>query len=147
MPRGGARPGAGRKPKAKPVEPPVGVPEKPSFSTNGVRDDGAPASWPFGTTSPKPAPEEPAEPLIDVAAPAELEKDLDALTFLQRIYRNPTVDAKVRFQAAIQAVPYEVAKPGVTGKKAAKDDAAKKAHSRFAPSAPPKLAVVGGSRG
>jgi phage terminase small subunit len=110
------------------------------LTVGGVKKPDTPASWPFGT-----APEAPAAPAAPPAAP-ELEKDLDALTYLQRIYRDPTQEEKLRFQAAIQAVPYEVAKPGVTGKKAAKDEAAKKAHSRFAPSAPPKLAAVGGSR-
>jgi hypothetical protein len=140
MPRGGARPGAGRKPKAKPVDAAIGASKKPAFTAGGVQTAAAPKDWPFGTKPPAdPAPEQPKP------AP-QLENELDALTYLQRIYRDPTEDPKARFQAAIQAVPYEVAKPGVTGKKAAKDEAAKKAHSRFAPSAPPKLAAVAGRK-
>lgn len=144
MPRGGARPGAGRKPKARPVDAGLSAPEKPSFTANGVQTESAPANWPFGTKPPaEPAvpPDEPAAEIVPV-----LEEGLTALDYFQRIYRNQAVDAKVRFQAAIQALPYEVAKPGVTGKKAAKDEAAKKAHSRFAPSAPPKLAAVAGRK-
>lgn len=146
MPRGGARPGAGRKPNPDSVRSKAKAAREAKslavqMTTDGIKKPEAPESWPFGV-QPAPMSQEPKppEPKLD------LEKDLDALTYLQRIYRDPTEDPKARFQAAIQAVPYEVAKPGVTGKKAAKDEAAKKAHSRFAPSSPPKLAAVAGKK-
>lgn len=148
MPRGGARPGAGRKPDPNSVRSRAKAAREAKaiiaqLTENGVKKASAPQSWPFGTTPP--GVDAPAAPPAAPALPA-VEEGLTALDYFQRIYRDSTQEEKVRFQAAIQALPYEVAKPGVTGKKAAKDEAAKKAHSRFAPSAPPKLAAVAGRK-
>lgn len=89
----------------------------------------------------------PAAPAAEVPVAPVIEEGLTALDYFQRIYRDQTIEAKVRFQAAIQAIPFEIAKPGVTGKKAGKDQAAKAAvNNPFAPSAPPKLAAVAGRK-
>lgn len=147
MPRGGARPGAGRKPKLMPS---AALPEtvvSAFVDGAGEKTSAAPADWPFGT---KPHGAESSPPRLpappETPAALVLEEGLSALDYFQRIYRDRSMDDKTRFMAAVQALPFEIAKPGVTGKKAAKDDAAKKAVSRFAPSAPPKLAAVAGRK-
>lgn len=149
MARGGARQGAGRKADPCSARSIARAAREAKalaaqLTDGGVKKVGTPESWPFGTKPP-----DAALPVVEteVLPPAaEIEDGLSALTYFQRIYRNQGFDDKTRFMAAIQALPYEVAKPGVTGKKAGKDDAAKKAVSRFAPSAPPKLAAINGGK-
>lgn len=66
----------------------------------------------------------------------------DPLAFMLSVMKNPEMDVRVRMQAAISAAPYVHQKPGESGKKEAKDKAAKDAASnRFAPAAPPRLVV------
>ena len=125
MPRGGARPGAGRKPKATPAA------ACPPVTKNGIKED---PKWPFGRM------EKPAEP----AAPPAVEQS--PLDYLLEVMRDSEVDPRVRLQAASLAAPLCHAKKGEAGKKEEKDAAAKKAHSRFAPAAPPKLVAAGGKK-
>lgn len=151
MGAGGARPGAGRKPdpnsaRAKARSAREAKALSAQLTDNGVKKPAAPDSWPFGTRPPGANPPAPAAPAVETPVAPMLEEGLTALEYFQRIYRNQVLDEKTRFQAAVQALPFEIAKPGVTGKKAGKDEAAKKAVSRFAPSAPPKLAAVAGRK-
>jgi hypothetical protein len=125
MPRGGARPGAGRKPSKSKVEKP------PKVDKDGFKTD---ESWPFGQVRP----EEPPPP-----------PDLSALTpldYLLEVMRDPLEEKPRRLQAASLAAPYCHAKKGEGGKKDAKDAAAKQVASRFAPAAPPKLVAAGGKK-
>src|SRR5437868_1170727 len=100
MPRGGARPGAGRKPNPDSVRSKARAARAAKapaaqMTVDGAKKPDTPESWPSGT---KPAGAE--VPSAPAAAP-QLENELDALTYLQRIYRDPTEDPKARFQAAI----------------------------------------------
>ena len=140
MPRGGARPGAGRKPKERP--PGEAVPakkaRKPAASAGGFAPAGqklpdAPQSWPFGT---EPAEPPPAPPATDTA-------DLTPLDYFLGLMRDPCQDEKLRFQAAAQALPYMHPKKGGAGKKAEKQDEANKVASKFG-ARPAPLKVVGG---
>lgn len=137
MPRGGARPGAGRKPGsgAKKVAPLVRA-----FAPDGQKAADAPAAWPFGTVAPAPSTAVEALPPV---APAE---PLTALQLFQQIYRDDREDMRTRLGAAAQALPFEAARPAAVGKKEAKNEAAKKTASRFAPSAPPKLVAALGKK-
>lgn len=144
MPRGGARPGAGRKPK-KAVEEgvtPAKIKAKPSAFTdaNGVKVPHAPKDWPFGTEPPvqttSPAQQDPFIP----RTPEELSK-LMPLDYLLEVMRDEFEERGRRMQAATIAAPYCHAKKGESGKKEQKDEAAKKVASRFSPAAPPKLVV------
>ena len=140
MPRGGARPGAGRKPKPKPE---IAKPE--GFTDGeGVRADTAPADWPFGTKSPDPA-EPSAEPAAaaPVVTPLADVKPQTAHEFLKGLYQDAAEDVRVRIQAAVAALPYEEAKlmpKGKRGDKAAPGGVDKAAGpSRFGALAPPRL--------
>ena len=128
MPRGGARPGAGRKPKKPAADRPAKVDKE------GFKQDSA---WPFGQ-------ERPVEPAAASPVP-----DLSALTpldYLLQVMRSEDEDKARRMQAASLAAPYVHAKKGEGGKKEQRDEAAKKVASRFAPAAPPKLVAAGGRK-
>ncbi|WP_343625379.1 hypothetical protein [Roseateles puraquae] len=138
MPRGGARPGAGRKPKERaPGEAaPAKKPRKAAapaagFAPAGEKLPGSPESWPFGTEAPAapPAPEDTA--------------DLTPLDYFLRLMRDPLKDERVRFQAAAQALPYMHPKKGEAGKKAEKQETAEKVASKFG-ARPAPLKIVGG---
>lgn len=133
MPRGGARPGAGRKrknplPDAKPVA------EKPTaVAPGGVKPPGAEA-WPFGTE-----PEAAAEP---AESPEEdVDPTLSPLDYLLQVMRGQRKADKDRMAAAQLAAPYMHAKKGEAGgKKGEAADKAKAAGSgKFAAAAPPRL--------
>lgn len=65
------------------------------------------------------------------------------LDFMLLTMRDPAADQRVRLDAAKAAAPYLHQKIGEGGKKDAKQEAAKSAsRGKFAPSAPPKLAIV-----
>jgi len=155
MPRGGARPGAGRKPnpdsarqralaakvaKAEVAPSPVGFTQ-----ADGKRSEDAPAAWPFGVAPPAP-------PTLPAAATEVLDADAlqqvpsNALTFFQSVYKDVTLDARMRFQAALAALPFEAAKPAPVGKKQAAADAAEKRASKFSRLAPPKLVAANGAK-
>lgn len=128
MPRGGARPGAGRKPK----QPKVNV--APKVDKDGFKTD---AAWPFGQ-------QRPPEPEANKPEP-EL-TDITPLDYLLSVMRNSEEDKSRRMQAASIAAPYVHAKAGEGGKKEERNAAAKKVASRFAPATPPKLVAAGGKK-
>lgn len=135
MPRGGARPGAGR-PKKQPEEakPSKKAPAKaapPQVDANGYKDD---PKWPFG----KQPPQEP-EPPPDLS-------NLMPLDYLLEVMRDHTEERGRRMQAATLAAPYCHPKKGEAGKKEEKAAAAKKIASRFSPAAPPKLVAANGQK-
>ncbi|WP_295379580.1 hypothetical protein [uncultured Pseudacidovorax sp.] len=152
MPRGGARPGAGRprkspeasakgtskasrKPSAKASGKPATEQGKPqSFvDADGFKTADAPAGWPFGKQH--------AEP-----PPAEDLSELTPLDFLLSVMRDSEKDLAKRMQAASLAAPYVHPRKGESGKKEEKLKAAEKVAGRFAPSAPPKLVAAGGKK-
>lgn len=139
MPRGGARPGAGRKPKERPageVAPAKktrkAAPPATGFAPAGQKLPEAPQSWPFGT-------EAPAAPPV----PADL-GDLTPLDYFLNLMRNPLQDEKLRFQAAAQALPYMHPKKGDMGKKEQKQQEAEKTASKFGARPAPLKAIQGG---
>ena len=70
----------------------------------------------------------------------------DPAKFLRAVMNDSGTDLKLRTDAAKALMPFVHQKLGEAGKKAAKDDAAKKVASRFAPAAPPKLVAAGGKK-
>ena len=65
------------------------------------------------------------------------------LAFLLALVNEPTADMRLRLNAAVALMPYVHAKAGETGKKDAKQDAAKKASAgKFAPSHAPVRLVT-----
>ena len=136
MPRGGARPGAGRPKKqpeaVKPAKKPSANPApSPKVDANGYKDD---PKWPFG----KQPPQEP-EPPPDLS-------NLMPLDYLLEVMRDPAEERGRRIQAATLAAPYCHPKKGEAGKKEEKAAAAKKIASRFSPAAPPKLVAANGQK-
>lgn len=121
---GGARPGAGRKPKA-----PVAKSAKASASVKTVLEP-QPRGGALKRSKTEP-----------VLAP-----DLDMLTLLKEIALG-RIDANAgQIRAAIAAVQYEHTKKGDGGKKEEQADKAKKAAGRFSAAAPPKLVAAGGKK-
>ena len=135
MPRGGARPGAGRPKKqpeeAKPSKKALAKAAPPQVDANGYKDD---PKWPFG----KQPPQEP-EPPPDLS-------NLMPLDYLLEVMRDHTEERGRRMQAATLAAPYCHPKKGEAGKKEEKAAAAKKIASRFSPAAPPKLVAANGQK-
>lgn len=132
MPRGGARPGAGR-PRKQPTA--VSAPKKPAakqappkVDADGFKDD---PNWPFGKQQPE--------------SPPDL-SNLMPLDYLLEVMRDPTEERGRRMQAATLAAPYCHPKKGESGKKEEKAAAAKKIASRFTPAAPPKLVAANGQK-
>lgn len=69
----------------------------------------------------------------------------DPIAVMKRIMSdNLLVDPKLSLEAAAKLAPYVCKKMGDTGKKEAKDAAAKKVASKFSGMAPPKLIVNNG---
>ena len=130
MPRGGARPGAGRPKKqtAAPAKPAAKKQALPKLDAEGYKTD---PNWPFGKQEPE--------------APPDL-SGLMPLDFLLEVIRNPEEDKGRRMQAATLAAPYCHPKKGESGKKEEKAAAAKRVASRFAPAAPPRLAAANGKK-
>jgi phage terminase small subunit len=122
MPRGGARPGAGRPRKGAAV-PAVAAPVAPKARAKAQ----APAAPPAASAPP---------PAVDLTT--------SPLDYLLTVMRDPAEDKRTRLQAASLAAPYMHAKPAPGGKKTATQTAAGQAASggRFGPGAPP-LRVVG----
>lgn len=142
MPRGGARPGAGRKPKERaPGEAaPAKKPRKAAapaagYAPAGEKLPGTPESWPFGTEAQAPA--APPAPQVDTS-------ELTPLDYFLGLMRDPLADEKLRFQAAAQALPYMHPKKGEAGKKAEKQDEANKVASKFGARPAPLKAIAGG---
>lgn len=146
MPRGGSRPGAGRKPKAATADKqaaPKAAPAKreppkvqPAYvDANGARTSDAPENWPFGTVPP-PAP--PPKPDLSELMP---------LDYLLEVMRDTEEERGRRMQAATLAAPYCHPKKGEASKK---DEAAAKARAagsgKFSRREPPKLVAAGGQK-
>lgn len=70
----------------------------------------------------------------------------DPRVFLLAAMNDLKLEPKLRIDAAKALMPFEFAKKGEGGKKEQQADAAKKVASRFAPSAPPKLAAANGKK-
>ena len=77
-------------------------------------------------------------------APLMKPKYETSLHLLQDLYNNPKAPPGLRFEAAKQALPYEHAKLGEQGKKAAAKEKAKEiaGSSKFQKKQPPRLRVV-----
>lgn len=137
MPRGGARPGAGRKKKAQPAAVGPVADEKPAakvlptVDAAGYKSD---PKWPFGKQQP-----------VEPEPPPDL-SNLMPLDYLLEVMRDPEEERGRRMQAATLAAPYCHPKKGETGKKEEKTAAAKKIANRFSPAAPPKLAAANGKK-
>lgn len=135
MPRGGARPGAGRPKKqadsAKPESKTRAKAAPPTVDADGYKED---PNWPFGKQRPK----EP-EPPPDLS-------NLMPLDYLLEVMRDPFEERGRRMQAATLAAPFCHPKKGESGKKEEKTAAAKKIASRFTPAAPPRLAAANGKK-
>lgn len=148
MPRGGARPGAGRPrktPEAKTKAPAKKAAGRGYTLANGDKSPDAPKDWPFGTTPPEqPAP--PTDPENDDGLTNEQRANLTPLEYLLAVMRSPNASKSARLSAAVQAAPYMHAKPAPVGKKEAKDQAAKKGGGRFTPKEPPRLVAAGGKK-
>lgn len=67
----------------------------------------------------------------------------DAVVFMRQVMTEKTADARLRLRAAIEIARIEKgALPGKLGKKSAQTTAAKEAAAgKFAPGAPPRLAI------
>jgi phage terminase small subunit len=135
MPRGGSRPGAGRKPKTKPQDAPAA---KPVVDAAGFKTEEAPENWTFGKEPPK-----------ESESPVDLSKQTP-LDFLLQVMRDPQEDKGRRMQAASLAAPYCHPKKGESTKKAEAEEKARAAGAgRFATrKGPPgpQLAAAGGKR-
>ena len=150
MARGGFRPGAGRKPKAKAaqvVDFPAVAAQEPveSKATNtpggsfalpdGQRSPDLPENWPFGTVQHaevKGKPEEPKAPTVIRTA----------REYLHFVVNDPESDPKLRLDAAKRLIEFEESKPGAMGKKEERKEAAKRVSGgKFGAAAVP-LALV-----
>lgn len=150
MPRGGYRPGAGRKKGSKDKSR-----ESTAFSLKarefaefyrGVMDRARRGIKPTAKEKEKMAvlSAELAGKLDEAnlgskSAEAEAVKDLTPLDFLLGILRNPAEEKEIRIRVATLAAPFVHARKGDgAGKKQDKEDAAKRASKgKFAPSKPP----------
>ena len=138
MPRGGARPGAGRPkkqptPEAKPKTPQTKKADPAQTDAQGFKTN---ADWPFGQEAPKQP-----DPPEDLSS-------LMPLGFLLSVMRNPEEDKGRRMQAATLAAPYCHAKKA---EKSAKQQEAEERQKtagtgRFARRQPPALTAVQGGK-
>ncbi len=123
---GGARPGAGRKPKAKPAE-------SAKATVGGVSKSLEPQ--PHGGALKR-----------SKSAPVEI-PETDMLTLLKDIALGRTDATAGQIRAAIAAVQYTHTKKGDGGKKEEQAGKAQKAAGgKFGASAPPKLVAAHGKR-
>lgn len=150
MPRGGYRPGAGRKPSAatlaKRAEKAAAQAARLAAGLTdetGQKKAEAPASWPFGTKEPAAEVDQaersdtPVETKTVFATPIE---------YWQYVLANPDATKSEKQSAAFSLAPYVHPKPAPLGKKAEKEEAAAKraGEGRFARPSPPKLVVSNG---
>ena len=114
MPRGGYRPGSGRKPgSSKALE-------------KAAAKDAAEA----------------AQTIPGDGSESALLEDLDPLTYLTRVMNDPEADPHRRDRATIAAMPFTHARSGADGKKEERSKAAKvAAGGKFAPASAPRLVV------
>ena len=139
MPRGGARPGAGRKPD--PEKAAKRAAKKPKAGDKPAPAGGSRADWPFGPDAALIAEEERKK--------AEALADLTPLDYMLQVMRDPAASVSARMQAAIQAAPYMHGKVAPAGKKTERADKAKEvgAAGTFRTRAAPGLKVVGSGNG
>lgn len=130
MPRGGARPGAGR-PKGPP-----GAKKAADIAALVVETMQSRAKAQAGPSAPPPPPPE---------LPDSLTKTYDdPLEFLTAVMNEPKVPLIARQDAAKALMPFKHAKKGETGKKEAAAAKAKETGAaRFGAAAPPPLRAVG----
>lgn len=102
------------------------------------------APAPPSAASPTPAPA-PAPAPVAPLAPHDPDEP-EALTYLRSVMNDPGEEPRLRLDAAKALASYTVAKPGEKGKKEARQEEAERIGSKFAPSAPPRLAAVGGRK-
>lgn len=138
MPRGGARPGAGR-PKKQPAEvPKAKKPAAPKPDPAHKDADGFKTNpdWPFGQ-------ERPPEP-----EPPEDLSNLMPLDFLLSVMRDPKEDKGRRMQAATLAAPFCHAKKAEKSAKQQEAEERKKTAGagRFGRRQPPALTAVQGGK-
>ncbi|WP_342617211.1 hypothetical protein [Rhodoferax sp. GW822-FHT02A01] len=123
---GGARPGAGRKPKAK-----ADSKSNQKAAAVSVELEPQPHGGALKRTSEQP---------VDLGS-------LNMLEMLQSVALGKVKATSLQVRAAIAAVQYTHTKRGDGGKKdEANANAKTKAAGRFAPSAPPKLVATGGKK-
>lgn len=70
----------------------------------------------------------------------------DPADFLKAVMNDGGEDLRFRVDAAKTLMQYTHVKPGEQGKKEARQEAAEKVASRFAPSPPPRLVASGGKK-
>jgi hypothetical protein len=134
MPRGGARPGAGR-PRKSHSEPAKAKRAVKRFAAGVAPAGEKPAEakdWPFGV-------EPPEVPATDTST--------TPLEFLLKVMRDSKEDPRLRMEAAKTAAPYVHGKVAEIGKKGLKQDAAKDAAAgKFRAGVAPKLVAAGGKK-
>jgi hypothetical protein len=143
MPRGGFRANAGRKPdpnsarqRRLAARAAKETSDRGLTAADGTKKPEAGPEWPFGTTSP-----------ADAAPEPEAKTSFDTpLEYWGHVLRDPKASASAKHAAAFAMAPYVHAKLAPAGKKDAKNEAAKKVASRFAPAAPPRLVAAGGKK-
>lgn len=126
MPRGGARPGAGRKAS----NPKTLAKQKAKGFTleNGEKSPDAPQDWPFGTVAASEAPPEPEEKK-SFASPLE---------YWQHVLADPSASHSAKHAAAYSMAPYVHAKAAPAAKKEEAASRSKQAATgKFAPAAAP----------
>ena len=133
MPRGGARPGAGR-PRKKPADPAA---EKlrqslPVTDSEGFKPEDA-GQWPFGREKPE--------------LPEDL-SDMSPLDYMLRVMRDPKMPVDLRMRAAQNALPFCHPKKGEASAKKEEEAARKKAGQtgRYARRQPPALTALQGGK-
>ncbi len=134
MPRGGARLGAGRKPKdpSKSAEKKVA---RGFTAPNGEKTEDAPKDWPFGRQAPEQPPETPPEDQGKKTFATPLE-------YWQYVLADPSASASAKHAAAYSMAPYVHAKIAPAAKKEEAASRAKKASTgKFGP-APAPLKLV-----
>lgn len=144
MPRGGARPGAGR-PKKPSVSGKVPTKKKqllPDTDAEGFKPADAGQS-PFGRERPQDPPEAPP-----LDPPPEELADMSPLDYMLFVMRNPVVPLDMRMRAAQNALPFCHAKKGEASSKKEEEAARKKSaqSGRFGRRQPPSLTAVQGGK-
>lgn len=70
----------------------------------------------------------------------------DPLVFMRSVMNDPTVEARLRLDAAKSLAPFVHMKKGEGGKKEKQAEDAAKVASRFASAVPPRLVAAGGRK-
>ncbi|WP_164242345.1 hypothetical protein ACL5HQ_13735 [Stenotrophomonas maltophilia] len=126
---GGARPGAGRKPKQ-----PTPVPAKKSANAGAKKSANARAAAVKVSLEAQPG----GGALKRTKSVPIEQEDKDMLTLLQDIALGRVPATALQVKAASAALPYTHAKKGEGGKKEERQQKAQAVAGRFAPSAPPR---------